>query len=267
MLRDNPPLLQHMLEDSLTYIAELLGTRLVRETLYTSNHDALHNFCLDLAFKFRQRVAQLGQQKGGLLTVQHQRALARADEFARGLTGDVPLAPVVRSAPPIRRARANPPLPEHMQSDELSDIASLLAERFVREVVANKDSAALSSFLGDLGAQFRMKASKALRQQPSDQQAAVLNAADAFAAELERYAPTSMVRRRANPPLSEHMAHDSLDEIASMLALRIAKAENPDAALLSFTRNLKMEVASLLGPRDSELQIGGVIGYSPKRRY
>jgi len=60
--------------------------------------------------------------------------------------------------------------------------------------------------------------------------------------------------RRANPPLSEHMAHDDLREIASMLALRIAKAENPDAALRSFTRNLMTEVYAAANLAQAEVE-------------
>jgi hypothetical protein len=48
--------------------------------------------------------------------------------------------------------------------------------------------------------------------------------------------------RRANPPLSEHMAHDDLDQIASMLASRIAKSGNPNADFRFFVRTLITEL-------------------------
>lgn len=237
MLRENPPLLQHMLEDELPFITKLLGERLVRETIYLNHHDALRDFVGDLAFKFRQRAAQLNKQKGGLLTVQHQRALARADDFAKGITGDVSLTPEIKSAPPIRRQRANPPLTQHMETEELSDLSSLLAERLVREIVANKDGSLLAAFLGDLGTQFRSSVRKVPRHKLSDQHAAILSAADDFAAEIEGFAGSSVSRRRANPPLSEHMAHDDLEDIMFSLAGRLAQ-ESPEYALTSLVQLL-----------------------------
>lgn len=219
MLRQNPPFIMHALQDDLAYMTKHLGERLVRETIYLSNHEVLRNFVGEFVSDFRRRVAQLFEQKGGLLTVQHRKALEQADRFAQSIIGDEPTDDGTITMP-----RQNPPLAEHMETEELSDISALLADRLVRDVVANKDGGALTVFLGDLGVQFRAAARKISRTKLNNARAAVLNAADDFAAELERFASTSVVRRRANPPLSEHMAHDDLDEIASMLAERFASA-------------------------------------------
>lgn len=218
MLRQNPPFIMHALQGDLAYMTKHLGERLVRETIYLSNHEVLRNFVGEFVSDFRRRVVQLFEQKGGLLTVQHRKALEQADRFAQSIVGDEPTDDGTITMP-----RQNPPLDEHMETEELSDISALLADRLVRDVVANKDGGALAAFLGDLGVQFRASARKISRTKLNNARAAVLNAADDFAAELERFASTSVVRRRANPPLSEHMAHDSLEEIEAHLLSRIEK--------------------------------------------
>jgi hypothetical protein len=48
---------------------------------------------------------------------------------------------------------------------------------------------------------------------------------------------------RPNPPLSEHMAHESLYDIAVMLAPRFAQSESPAAAFRSFVNRLTHETA------------------------
>ena len=227
MLRQNPPFIMHALQDDLAYMTKHLGERLVRETIYLSNHEVLRNFVGEFVSDFRRRVVQLFEQKGGLLTVQHRKALEQADRFAQSIVGDEPTDDGTITMP-----RQNPPLAEHMETEELSDISALLADRLVRDVVANKDGGALAAFLGDLGVQFRASARKISRTKLNNARAAVLNAADEFAAELERFASTSVVRRRANPPLPEHMAHDDLHEIAQLLAERLVQ-ESPDRALIA----------------------------------
>lgn len=64
---------------------------------------------------------------------------------------------------------------------------------------------------------------------------------------------------RANPPLSEHMAHDSLYDIEVMLASRIAQSEDPAWAFRAFVNHFTNEVAIAVArrrdsPEDSSLQ-------------
>jgi hypothetical protein len=194
MPRSNPPLIQHMREDSLPVITKMLGTRLVQETLYFSNNEVLRDFVETFATKFQQHTDQLMQKKGGLLTVQHQKALNQASAFAQGLI------PSSAPAAAVLSFRRNPPLQQHMESEELSDLSSMLSERIVREVVTHKDGTLLAAFISDLGKQFRagVEAVMRKRRDMSERDAAVLNAADNFAAQLENM-PTKRVGMRSNP--------------------------------------------------------------------
>lgn len=205
MARKNPPLIQHMREDSLPVIIKMLGTRLVQETLYFSNDEVLRDFVETIATKFRQYVAQLMQKKGGLLTVQHQKALKEADAFAQGLIpSSTPTAAVLSF-------RRNPPLQQHMESEELSDLSSMLSERVAREIVTHKDGTLLAEFVADLGKQFRIGVEAIVRKSPamSERDAAVLNAADNFAAQIENL-PTKRAGSRRNNPEDETMPLDDL---------------------------------------------------------
>lgn len=225
MARKNPPLIQHMREDSLPVIIKMLGTRLVQETLYFSNDEVLRDFVETIATKFRQYVAQLMQKKGGLLTVQHQKALKEADAFAQGLIpSSTPTAAVLSF-------RRNPPLQQHMESEELSDLSSMLSERVAREIVTHKDGTLLAEFVADLGKQFRIGVEAIVRKSPamSERDAAVLNAADNFAAQIENL-PTKRVGSRRNNPEDETMPHDDLlvdDAIEAFLETADLVDESP----------------------------------------
>lgn len=52
--------------------------------------------------------------------------------------------------------------------------------------------------------------------------------------------------RRHNPPLSEHMVHESLDDIAQWLAYRFAHSENPTLYFCIFVREISHKTVEAL---------------------